>query len=356
VGSNSFEVNLEPVTWVRGVLKRSDVYVDRSDVEMVYQVRDAVGRSQVSAVDLQVKLSVLVYNSSSSYTSLCTLPSSTTGIGSCSVSLPTSVFSASSVVDGVCWVTALTISSGQVLAVSDRSELVLHRVPTYPALTSLGATITLSVPLHPLWSSETFSVTVTASTAGNELTAWLLNVTYNPGLLSYTGYLTSSIYTEAVAVSGQGYVSLSSSGLAQGVGDAQGIGSSVSLATLSFTVLSSVTAGSYAGVMRVYAVDMVNVNSLSFLSKSPGTVHDIRGGAQTSATLVVSPRNISGILAYSPRSELVHTAAFTGSSETTSIVVYAVDNVAGSTMMEVTSTAICVSGYEAVFSVKSGGC
>eukprot|EP01042_Synura_sphagnicola_P002751 gene2751-3355_t len=170
VGSNSFVVNLEPVTWVRGVLKRSDVYVDRSDVEMVYQVRDAVGRSQVSAVDLQVKLSVLIYNSSSSYTSLCTLPSSTTGIGSCSVSLPTSIFSASSVVEGMCWVTALTISSSQVLAVSDRSELVLNRVPTYPAPTSLGATITLSVPLHSLWSSETFSVTVTASTAGNELT------------------------------------------------------------------------------------------------------------------------------------------------------------------------------------------
>ena len=84
------------VASVQVVLKTSEVYSDSPTSEVAFQVHDEDGRVQVATSGLTVSLKLTLGNSS--YSTECSAPDSTTGIGLCSASVDENGFSSTGVV------------------------------------------------------------------------------------------------------------------------------------------------------------------------------------------------------------------------------------------------------------------
>ena len=147
-------------------------------------------------------------------TQSCTSPNSVTGVGTCTTSISSSWFASSNQHENDYVVTAsVEVSYGSSPCSSTVAEALVTQEPEFDALVSAG--MQAMFPHHPLLAGETLTVDISAFTNGQDLSVWVLEVAYDPAVLTYQSTSTDSAYTPAVVVvdAAAGTVSMSTSGL-----------------------------------------------------------------------------------------------------------------------------------------------
>jgi len=322
------------------------VYDDLNTVEVAYQVRDSVGRAQVSTSSLMIQLHLYLVGLGSSITFSCGLPDGT-GTSSCAATVPATWFSTLS--DETMLVNVIAYSGVEAVAKSPVTDCTLKASPSYPSPSGVG--MTLSLPHHPLFQGDTFTVNVAASTNGNVLTTWVASLTFSNSLFAFKSLTTSSLYVDAVYSASSNVLSFSTSGVNDGVTNSEVTGSSVPIVSVTFVVLTSAAVGIDINAMSLFVDTMVNIYSLSFGERLVGTVLDGRGGAYANGQVTVVSLKVVGILSYSNQNELVNTAFLDSVSISSPINVLGVYNKAGSTLVSVTDSSNCVGSDQTVLSV-----
>lgn len=322
---------------LRLVIKESIVYHDDRNFELSYQVTDRWGRTQVLSSSLTVVM-VLVTAAGSTSTTTCSLPGSTTGSNDCFKTIPTSWFSTTSDVT----VTAtVSLRYDDIAVLVDAASFTLEQEPIFNALS--GAGMEATVPHHKLLGNEKYQMAITANTGGEALSVWVIQVAYDTSVLTYTSTSTSNSYTSAVIVASMGGLSLSTSGLANGIDTDDVTGEAISVVIITFRIKNGASAGDHAGALSFVVAQMVNQFSIAFADDLAGQVNDARGGAQMSATVSVDSLEYTGLFAYAAQNELVNTAVLDGSAVTSSISGLAVHNNAAKSNMGVSSSQLSCS-------------
>ena len=341
--------SLEITSSISLVVQTAHVYFDSPTVAVVYQLRDFLGNGKVSQSGLNVVLDVFV-SSLPSYTasSACVLPDGT-GIGYCSLSVPSGWFTSTE--DLQLSVKMYAMNGLTRLANSTAASVVMKSYPLKPVLQSAG--MTLSLPLHPVFRGDSFSVSITANTNGNAMTTWVVTASFDSNVLSFVSLDTGSAYIDAVYNANSNSVKISTSGLQSGYSDSDVTGPEVSIVTLTFQVQSGAAVGLASSAISLLINDMVNENSLSFASAIAGVVYDAFGSASSSGQVTVVDTGYAGILAYSSNNELVNTSPLTGATVTVPVTVLGVPNKNGAATSVVTSASSCVGHDPLVASVAS---
>ena len=347
--SVSYATTAQPVASIYALLKTFHLYVGDPTAQVSYQVRDAVGRAQVSTNALSITLSATNTISKAAHLSACGLPVVSSGLGLCDISIPTSWFSTA---NDVSVNLVVSVTSGSiVLAQSDVMLLTLHRVAAFSALTSAGMVAVL--PQKTYFPGGSFDVVVTANTLEQALSTWQITVSFDSQLVSLTATATASNYVDVVLAESLGQIKMSTSGLAPGVSYASVTGPNVATVSLTFKVNDNANAGLHSSSLSLFVDQMVNAYSIAFATAVVGQVNSIAGSLST-GSLMVSALEAVGILAYSSQNELINTAPLTGSLVSSAIKVVIVYNRAGQSLLDVSSTSVCVSSNTSILDV--GNC
>ena len=305
------------------LVKTATVYYDSRTVSIAYQLKDAAGRTSTLASGRTISLTLVSAIDSDTYTAsfTCGAPSAYTGIGLCTASIDSAWFMEDQdhKLDVV-----VSVSYASSTAWSSIENLMLVQKPTFDLLST--ASMAMSLPHHPLLPGESLSVSVEANTDGQALSLWIFTVSYDANVLEFSSVSTGATYIDAVVVDGSGYVKLATSGLSNGVTDAEVTGDAVDVATLSFVVRSDATAGVHSAAVSLHVSDMVNSGSIKFAEDVTGQVNDERGGAQTEGQITVTELDFIGIFASAPLSEIYNTAPLSGEAVASSISAVAVYN------------------------------
>jgi len=304
-----------------------------------YQLLDADGRTQVTnPSSRKVYMTNSVTGSTTSAN--CGSTSSTTGMGTCSSSVPSNWF-----VDSSSGAVAVTIvvkvtTSGNVLE-SNSDIMNLLPVATHSALSV--ANMIMSVPQMKYYPGSSFSVTVTADTASQVLTSWVTTLNYDSSVLSYTSVSTDSNFISAVVVASTGKLVLSTSGTSSGVADSAVSGSGVGIYTVTFKVLTSISGDTlYENILDLFVDGMVNIFCIKFVSSTQSVVQDARDGNQVSGQIYVESNSMVGIFAYVDKVDYMNFRPLVSGSTTPSITVKAVYSQSGSTSTVSSASKSCV--------------
>jgi len=131
---------------VEMVLKTPAVYYDSTTLQVAYQVRDEGGRTRILRSGLAIVLVASTTTTSLTASSTCGTPDSTSGVGTCTMRVPSSWFSVDADIAGNVRVDAKY--NGIVVSSSVSKSILVGQKPTFTSLTSAGMIAT--VPHHPL--------------------------------------------------------------------------------------------------------------------------------------------------------------------------------------------------------------
>ena len=347
-GSVSYSKPLRPVSTIRHVVSTGILYDDSPLLEVVYQLRDAAGSSSVSTDSLSIRMSMSMVGGNLISVVSCGGPDSN-GIGRCSGSVDAGWFSYSG--NRIVSVVVSAWSAG-LLAQSLSSNSTLWRIPSYPSLT--GVAMVLSLPHHPIYPTDSFTVYVSANTNGNALTAWVLSLYYDPGLLTLSSVKTSSLYTSAVSVSSPGKVTMSTSGVSPGTSNAAVTGDDVAVVSVEFVLSGAVTVtGVLRNVTSLFVNSLVNSHTLSYASNMYGAVHDARDGAYRYGSITIGRLGHVGILATTTTNMLLNSAPLVNTAVPSTVLVQVVSNRAGVPLVDVSGMSTCKSSDSNVLAVVS---
>ena len=104
--------------------------------------------------------------------SSCGSPDIISGIGLCTLTAASSLFS--TIVDVHADVTLTVAYSGSVVATSNAADIVLKKQPAFDSLTAAGMMMT--VPHYAHIAGDVISVEISANTDGQALNVWVLEV------------------------------------------------------------------------------------------------------------------------------------------------------------------------------------
>ncbi|KAJ1626336.1 hypothetical protein T492DRAFT_878666, partial [Pavlovales sp. CCMP2436] len=343
--SNAADANL--------VVRTQTLYVDRSELAVAYQLRDAAGRTSFVTTDLTVELTIEHDSVEAATAVTCSAPS-TGGIGYCAAILATDFFSSQAA--GTVSLT-LVAKYGQAAAATTSATVALARSPAHGSLGTVG--MLAEMVGSPVFPTDEFDVSVLGSTSVFVLKSYSLKLTYNTSVLEYVsasvGSLWASLTTPIDGANGQ--ISITVIDVASGTTDAQVTGTNVLLMSVRFRVKASASAGTHTGALSILALTMNSTNSAQFLPATPGIVLDHRDGSHSSGQLAVEAVAASGAHAYAASAELVNTAPLTGEAVKTQVTVVEHYNRAATTSATAaTSAYACSSTNTSVFDVDAASC
>lgn len=277
-------------TQLEGWLRTTTVYKDAGYVSMHYQVRDEVGRPQVSTTGVEVQLWVNFGTSLAVFA--CALPDASTGGNDCLGDFtPSSVYAdwfndqnPSTLVSYV----RLYVNS-VLVAQSTFNILTLVEVNEYTELTAVGAWLETGI-YGPKYNGNVISTTMYAHTGGQVLTSYKVTITYNDTALDFGSLSTSSLYNGATCnldgcTGFTGTISALVNGISSGTTQAAVTGSSVELMSLTWTVTGP--AGVYPNAISFVADAFVNVGTRIYSENMVGQVNGPADFIQTSATITI---------------------------------------------------------------------
>ena len=203
-----------------------------------------------------------------------------------------------------------------------------------------------ALPHHPHMADDEITMDIVASTNGQALDVWIIDVSYDVGVLTYQSTSTSSLYTDAlVTEASEGALVMSTSGMQGEIEDsadlAEVTGSSIDVVTLRFKVKTSASAGSYGNVLQLSVTQMVNEFSIAFAHDVTGQVNDERGGAQIAGQITVKELSYAGVFAYASVNELANVAPLSGEPASSVVSTVAVYDDLGEGNADVSNEATC---------------
>ena len=336
--STALEMNVPAAkpraTTVRAVLRTTHAFIDRPQVRVSFQLRDAYGNVRIRTSGLSVQLSMEESGTGSAITGCvsvgCGLPSSSTGVGTCSCSVASSWFSSATSAEA-----KVTFKYNGVAVQSDvvaEGSVELTEQPGWwPTPPSLGAAgLYATLPVAPRYASEALSVSVYAHTGVYPLDSWTILVYYDASLLSYSSYSQNADYNPAVVSQNsdatETWVVYSAVGTRGGTSDAAITSEHLSLLTVHFSVKSSAAAGTlstpqwHASAVRVVADDLINTGAVRFVDDKTATMfgsgesraQSSSSGALSADVPVVAP-TVTGLFAYTTSATLTNMAPLDGS-------------------------------------------
>ena len=195
--ASDISVPLAPPVAVRGVLRTSEAYVDRSVVLAAFELRDAAGNSQVSSSGVSVTLTAS--RGGNSQTAECEL----TGLsmperhylGYCKLpSLPSGWFIAAGTATASL---TLSVDGQQVASQALGGSIVLQQQPAwYGTLASQfsAATTYAVLPASPVYALESFDLPIYVHTGGYAVSTFWVWLTLDLGVVEYVSFSQSALY------------------------------------------------------------------------------------------------------------------------------------------------------------------
>ena len=182
-----------------------------------------------------------------------------------------------------------------------------------------------------VFAGDTMTVTVHAHTGPSNyaLVSWMFTLTYDTAVLQLTSSSYSSLFVTPTVNSDASLGTLEALTTDLGTDVAQSAVSDQTellLATFTFRVLDSVSAGAYGDVLSLVVESMINQGTLTYVAEQPAQVNDLRDGVQTSGQLQVDAVSVVGLMAYPATAELANTAVLDGADVTSEISVVELRN------------------------------
>lgn len=310
-----FVVARHEVKRVDAVVKTPTLYVDQDSVQVGYQLRDADGRTNVFQGDgLSVRVRITAYYDADvdTQTSECGAPDPRSGIGTCTHAVGAAQFRHSAAITATA--TVLVFYSGErLVAFTPIHHLVLTQVPGSSDVDEETSGMTAALPLHPLRQGETFTLHIKGTAAAQSLVVWGVRVGFDPDYLEYVSTSTGSAFQAAIVnAATPGTVVLSSGGHAMGAKPEDTTGAGIDVCAVTLRVKSGVLGGTAA--VEAVVLDMVNYESVSFVTNAAVPLRDRRGGGNAAGRVdVVDSTTVAGVFAFPPGSgEVWNTAPLTG--------------------------------------------
>ena len=313
---------------IRGVLRTSHVYADRSNILVAYQCRDAAGNHRVSTHGIEVTLTVTRMSNDESQSATCDLSglhqSAKHYLGLCRLTaLPADWF----ITDSAASVTVHLTLHGKLLDESHLSDLILHGQPQWFSNLSehyTSATAFATMPVSPLFAGEAFPVTVYAHTGGFAVSTFWVWLTLDLSLVQYISYSQSPLY-QTVTLDYGGAQSevlrFKAVGLQGSTTDDMVTDRRLRLLTVNLGLRAGVEPGSLSGIISVYVRQFINPGSNPFLENAGGFVFDDRDNAEQSGRVIVRPVESRGLFAYASSATLYNLAVLTGQSQSYALTV-----------------------------------
>eukprot|EP01041_Mallomonas_annulata_P002794 gene2795-5501_t len=346
--SLSYSLDSRPVSSVLMYLLTPRIYHDSNVFEVLYQVKDATGMANVLTDSLSVNINVWRDHTTLRLISSCALPDYT-GLALCRSSLPITWFTNQS--DSFVTCTTEAFYGSNRVAISRIANITLNIIPTIAVTPNAGMTVTF--PHHPLYPGDIFTLSISASTNGNALTAWVISLYFKSNLMSFVSLSTGHLYTDAVYVQSTGKIKMSTSGVGSGVSSQDVTGANIGVISLTFQLLSTAKAGVIDDAAYLYIDSMVNVFSLTFAGNINAKVFDMRGGSYESGQLAVANVSCVGIATYVTQNMFLNSAPLTGVDISSVIYVVAIYNKLDIVYKDVSSSSICNTTSSSVLSVAS---
>ena len=380
-------------TTLRAVLRTTRVFVDRPQVEVTYQLRDAAGNVRVTMSGLSVTFTLAIetlqYNISGCIAVSCTPPSAPLYLGTCSCSVQDEP--GSGTWDGLGTAVAkLTLIYNGATILTDvhaENELSLVAKPAWwpngacvvncqsrPTSGGMFATLRAS----PSYAGEKLSVTVYAHTGSYPLDSFTILVYYDTLLLSYdSDYSQNQDYNSAVVVQssdGTGSSSVASNwivfsvvGTTAGTSDQSVTGEELQLLMVRFSVRSN-GAGTlnsptlHPSALRVHVDDMVNTGAVRFIDNQEATLFgygDSGLGSTTAGLSLVAP-SATGLFAFTQSATLTNMAPIDGTAASshpiTAARVYDQLELGATKVMGADATALVCTSSSAPSALQLSGC
>ena len=232
-GSVSYYVSYDAVAYIARILKTPILYDDSNVLEVAYQVRDALGRGQVSTSLLSIHM-LISYGSgvsSRNITVECEGPSEQ-GVGVCTTTVLSTWFSAS--LNRTVFVVVLALSGTATLATSSVATITLWQSPTYKSLSSAG--MVLSLPHHPVFAGDIVTFRISANTSGNALVVWGLTINFDAKSLIFLDISTNELFLAVTYNLSPFKMKISCSGWAAGTAYLKTVSSDLYLVSIRFQV------------------------------------------------------------------------------------------------------------------------
>ncbi|KAK3240799.1 hypothetical protein CYMTET_49385 [Cymbomonas tetramitiformis] len=284
-------------------------------------------RQHVDLSGLSMQMVISNSDASSTLSGSCGTPDSSTGTADCSSSDTevSSWFSTSG--SSTASVVVRAEYSGAVLAESAAMEMTLVAQVAHSGMSSAGMVMTM--PASPRYAGDSFTSQVYGHTSGYALSTFGFTVLYNSAVLQYDSTTGDSKYlAPTVNNYTEGQVVVLTSGLADGVTNADVTGVAIELAAMEFTLVSDVQAQTHSNALSCTVKEMVSTNSVQLdgTLNAPAQINDEQGGAVYEGQLSVQATEVVGMYAYVSEAELFNTGFLTGTVVTSEVTVKEVYN------------------------------
>lgn len=321
----NFVVPRHFIETIRMVLRSSRVFFDERSVDLAYEVHDADGHSQVQLNGSVISIISINAQIGENWTSTCMSPSPSTGVGTCSADIPLHWFSYTEDVTVQVHVQSLYNISAFTLRQSNVQNVTL--TPYVSDCESMTTGIIVHTPGHPLHTGESFSVSVVANVSSAGASYWKFRLFFDPSILLYTGYTVSDAFNDGGATSYPNSVVVSSSGMQLSTNISEVSGPGVLLADVVFSVSPSASEGVYPSAMQAMLQYLTTDDWVVLSYNTTGLFCNGQNCTPSSSgSLEINSTSVAGIIAYTEKNELLNTAAFTGTAQSSVIHVLGVQS------------------------------
>ena len=354
---------LAPPTSVRGVLRTTDAYADRSTVLVTFELLDEAGSRRVSTDGVRVELYLTL--GESVFTGSCNvsgvLLAEQHHLGHCRTDgLPAEWFDfgGNATVSLGLFVNGVGVDFPWIdfpeLGDDVDATVQVHARPSWfgsAASSFSSATAFATLPVSPVYAGEEFEVSLFAHTGAFALSTFWVWVTLDVASVQYVSFSQSSLY-QAVSFDTSGSSSevhrFIAVGLQGSTTDAMVTGPSVQLLTIRLLMREVVADGMVSVVSSVFVRQFINPGSNVFLENAAGAVFDDRASSSSSGRVGVRSVRDRGVFCSLESSALANMARLTGEARSYSVrvVVTRSDDRIDADAVDVTSVAACSVGAE----------
>ena len=256
--TSNMNVPLAPPVAVRGVLRTSEAYVDRSVVLAAFELRDAVGNSRVSTGGVSVTLSVSD-GSGNSQGAICALGGLSMPLrhylGFCKLpSMPLGWFTSAGTATASL---TLSVDDQEVASEALSGSITLQQQPTwYGTLASQfsAATAFAVLPVSPVYALESFDMPIYVHTGGYAVSTFWVWLMLDLDVVDYISFSQSSLYQTATLDYGgtsNEVLRFKAVGLQGSTTDAMVTGTSLQLLTVRLRMSSGASVGINSAAVQV---------------------------------------------------------------------------------------------------------
>ena len=316
-----FVAAIAPAASVIARLRTTVSYIDRREVGVAYQWRDASGNVDVDSSSTTITLSLDVSSGSqpgATISTACSAPAAGAGgVGACAISVPQNWYDIAGM--ATARVVVAISSGGPQLASSEAGRVELVQAPLWVTNISgalSGAGMVLAAPVSARYVGEEFTVEVRAHTGDYALRAWGLRIFFPSASFEYVQSSSSALFNPAAVQtsSASDSVSAAAVGILPSTSDADVLSASLLLLTITFRVKASAALGVQQHALRLAVDEMVNPGNNVYLQDAAGYAADGRGVSNTSARLTVIAPSRAALFAWTASAHMANMAPLSGAS------------------------------------------